>query len=510
MNPGRFQYGGPSFQYDPAFPTERIYPANIYVQLSCRNCSVPCFGQFMWTRLLRSQSIPKLSTLLRLASTVLQLREISTNSAIHRGIRKSQIKPKFAHRIREPTKPKPLLNKFQRQYEKLQQRTKESRPRRPNHAGRQDTEDIRESAEQARIYGNRRLERDQRGSRRRPAASPAFLSRNEGVLKGEPRVRSGFLTNIINGQTGRRRDNSYENDRKTLKNRENSYEGVRELDGRDVPGHSEYAHWQHHENVSSSRQGGRRSTESITDTRSEARTSTKRRHEEPVEDSSSRAIAQGKDNRPGGAYFSSRTVECSRNAKPCKARTGDESRLRYQRAADTSRFEGRVPGEAPTPLSIPYTTPASEFLYGTSVVMAALKADHRKFYKLYMYSGENRSIENLDEEVKRLARRRAVEVVKVGSDWVRLLDKMSSGRPHNVSTDSIKLWSHIIDFQRATFSKPLLLPSIQLRAFGGLKGITSPWSFFSNTRPRKTLQSTGGIRSSNTKLLFRDTRFCSC
>ncbi|MCJ1475149.1 hypothetical protein MMC13_003809 [Lambiella insularis] len=84
-----------------------------------------------------------------------------------------------------------------------------------------------------------------------------------------------------------------------------------------------------------------------------------------------------------------------------------------------------------TPLSIPYTTPASEFLYGTSVVLAALRSPRRKLYKLYIYQGEHRAGDNQDEKVKKFALARGVEVFRVKNDWLSLLDKMSAGRPHN-------------------------------------------------------------------------------
>jgi 21S rRNA (GM2251-2'-O)-methyltransferase len=86
------------------------------------------------------------------------------------------------------------------------------------------------------------------------------------------------------------------------------------------------------------------------------------------------------------------------------------------------------------PLSIPYTTTASEFLYGTSVVEAALSSrriPRRKLYKLYIYNGENREKGDQDADIERLARKNGVEVARVGGDWLRLLDKMSAGRPHN-------------------------------------------------------------------------------
>ncbi|KAE8440418.1 hypothetical protein EG329_008013 [Mollisiaceae sp. DMI_Dod_QoI] len=83
------------------------------------------------------------------------------------------------------------------------------------------------------------------------------------------------------------------------------------------------------------------------------------------------------------------------------------------------------------PLSIPYTTPASEFLYGTSVVEAALRSQRRKLYKLYIYSGENRESNERDNYLERLARKSGIEVVNVENDGLRLMEKLSSGRPHN-------------------------------------------------------------------------------
>ncbi|CZS96064.1 uncharacterized protein RAG0_05524 [Rhynchosporium agropyri] len=86
------------------------------------------------------------------------------------------------------------------------------------------------------------------------------------------------------------------------------------------------------------------------------------------------------------------------------------------------------------PISIPYTTPASEFLYGYSVVEAAMSSQRtprRKLYKLYIVKGENRLDENRDDRIKRLAQKNGIKVVSVGKESLPLLDKMSGGRPHN-------------------------------------------------------------------------------
>ena len=101
---------------------------------------------------------------------------------------------------------------------------------------------------------------------------------------------------------------------------------------------------------------------------------------------------------------------------------------------DFYRDDNRQPlrRETDEPLSIPYTTPASEFLYGTSVVIAALLSSRRQLYKLYIYDGYNREDREKDEEIRRLALRNGVVAEKVKGHWLRLMDKMSGGRPHNV------------------------------------------------------------------------------
>ena len=88
--------------------------------------------------------------------------------------------------------------------------------------------------------------------------------------------------------------------------------------------------------------------------------------------------------------------------------------------------------ESDAPLSMPYTTPASEFLYGTSVVVSALLSSRRKLYKLYIYEGDNREVRNQDMRIRGLAVDRNVVVERVKGGWLRLMDKMSLGRPHNV------------------------------------------------------------------------------
>ncbi|KAI4204631.1 MAG: hypothetical protein LQ350_000946 [Teloschistes chrysophthalmus] len=109
---------------------------------------------------------------------------------------------------------------------------------------------------------------------------------------------------------------------------------------------------------------------------------------------------------------------------------------REQGLGDTKEEPSQTPDERPrrkstAPISIPYTTPASEFLYGHDVVTSALQFSHRKFYKLYLYNGDAAESRGQDKQVRKLALAANLEVTRVGTDWIRLMDKMSGGRPHN-------------------------------------------------------------------------------
>ncbi|KAF6842205.1 SpoU rRNA methylase [Colletotrichum musicola] len=83
------------------------------------------------------------------------------------------------------------------------------------------------------------------------------------------------------------------------------------------------------------------------------------------------------------------------------------------------------------PPSIRYTTAASQFLFGRSVVKAALKNSQRKLYNLYVYDGDNKRETKDDEWILMLAKKRVVPVTRLHETDQRLMDKMSKGRPHN-------------------------------------------------------------------------------
>lgn len=94
------------------------------------------------------------------------------------------------------------------------------------------------------------------------------------------------------------------------------------------------------------------------------------------------------------------------------------------------------------PFTIPYASPESEFVYGTSAVLAALKCRRRKLNILYIYDstslddvmhlknngGNVRSDINV---VRKFALLANVQIKEVAGRWLPFLDRMCKGRPHN-------------------------------------------------------------------------------
>jgi 21S rRNA (GM2251-2'-O)-methyltransferase len=81
-------------------------------------------------------------------------------------------------------------------------------------------------------------------------------------------------------------------------------------------------------------------------------------------------------------------------------------------------------------VSIPYTTAASEFLYGFNVVIAALTANRRQMYNVYIHS---RALSNSlsAKNIKSLCRKAGVRYTEVDDAFLPKMDKMAQGRPHN-------------------------------------------------------------------------------
>ena len=420
----------------------------------------------MLTRALRPTGIPRSLALQQSGGTASQLREISTNSAIHRGIRKSTLYPSYNRRLKLPSRPSVDSRKPESIPRSL--RREGILPRRPNHAARQDVEDIEESTRQARERENERLARYKRGGRAVPRSSAAVSKYDRGPRHSDTRAKPRFLKAIIDGQTGDRRTFSAHDERESHEIQDDRYRGDRKPDvqslGQQVGSRSEKLKADrraqarpasfHGDRSDSLRDyplwkknlGGRdnelgdgprsRSKDVETDRRSTERLSDSQRGQGVfAEEVSFRGNVYGSSDESHGEPFppcfqARETFEILPNSHI--ASSGYERNLRFQRA-DAAATSQRPFRGSPTPLSIPYTTPASEFLYGASVVEAAFRARRRTLYKLYMYAGENRVRLDQDEDMKRLAKARNVGVVPMGEEGLRLMNKMSDGRPHNVS-----------------------------------------------------------------------------
>jgi len=116
--------------------------------------------------------------------------------------------------------------------------------------------------------------------------------------------------------------------------------------------------------------------------------------------------------------------------KKSKFQSKEHSTRIPQRSSKENQYTSNEARARP-PFSLPYTTAASEFLYGHSAVVAALKANRRQLYKLYIHpraSDKSTSSPNIEY----LSRSTKVRVIHVDDRWLPLLDKAAKGRPHNV------------------------------------------------------------------------------
>ncbi|KAI6089952.1 Alpha/beta knot methyltransferase [Hypoxylon rubiginosum] len=126
-----------------------------------------------------------------------------------------------------------------------------------------------------------------------------------------------------------------------------------------------------------------------------------------------------------------RTILSSREDR-VESQDSHFSRERQTDNRDDSTSFHQSPPRDVGPVRIHHTTAASQFLYGRSVVEAALKDTKRQLYKLYLYCGENRQKISQIAGLETWANRCGVLITKVEDrDGLRMMDKMSDGRPHN-------------------------------------------------------------------------------
>lgn len=141
-------------------------------------------------------------------------------------------------------------------------------------------------------------------------------------------------------------------------------------------------------------------------------------------------------------------------ARPPRSEFGKDRPERFSRAEDGnlsdrtysgrevrgSRSPDTSPKDDGIPISIPYTTAASEFLYGSNAVLAALKGKRRKLYQLYVHPKIFERESGMEVDRKSRYAKPAHEFVALAKEAnipfrnefrTHLLDKMSEGRPHN-------------------------------------------------------------------------------
>lgn len=87
--------------------------------------------------------------------------------------------------------------------------------------------------------------------------------------------------------------------------------------------------------------------------------------------------------------------------------------------------------EVKPPDTIPYSSPASEFIYGTNAVEAAVRCGRRRMHVLYIYQAIDEELSPVKISLRKLAMSMGVRVKMAFGRWSELLDRMSGGRPHN-------------------------------------------------------------------------------
>jgi len=84
------------------------------------------------------------------------------------------------------------------------------------------------------------------------------------------------------------------------------------------------------------------------------------------------------------------------------------------------------------PIRIHHTTAASQFLYGRFAIRAALMQGKRQIYRLYIYSGDDRSRVSQDIAYAEMAKKHGALVCPVTTrQGLNMMDKMAGHRPHN-------------------------------------------------------------------------------
>ncbi|KAJ5579510.1 uncharacterized protein N7459_005495 [Penicillium hispanicum] len=119
------------------------------------------------------------------------------------------------------------------------------------------------------------------------------------------------------------------------------------------------------------------------------------------------------------------------SSKPKATENPKTSKTRSRAHRVTDSMPERIKDNVKVPDAIPYTTPASEFIYGTGAVEAALRCSRRQLYKLYLYQASGEDLSPAKVVLRKLALSKGIGIKMAFAGWDRLLDKMSAGRVHN-------------------------------------------------------------------------------
>ncbi|EAW10770.1 RNA methyltransferase [Aspergillus clavatus NRRL 1] len=124
-------------------------------------------------------------------------------------------------------------------------------------------------------------------------------------------------------------------------------------------------------------------------------------------------------------------VEASKEEDPPKMKRAGRMKLKRGVHRFTETMPEFLKHHIKVPDFISHATPASQFLYGTSAVEAALRCGRRQMYRLYIYQGDTDELGSNRSKLRKLALSKNIKVKMAYAGWDRLFDQMSSGRPHN-------------------------------------------------------------------------------
>ncbi|KAL4950131.1 hypothetical protein BDW69DRAFT_172804 [Aspergillus filifer] len=126
------------------------------------------------------------------------------------------------------------------------------------------------------------------------------------------------------------------------------------------------------------------------------------------------------------------------NFAPSPAEPESETTERFRkrkRGAGAHRYTDEMPvrvkEHTKPPSHIPYSHPASEFVFGFRNVEAAIRCGRRKLYKLYMYVHKDEPLSPRKIGLRKLALLKNIQVKMVFGRWDTLLGRLTESKAHD-------------------------------------------------------------------------------